>query len=180
MNQSRLSINYARALLQWASDSGVEKEVYEQSESVINLLHNNDQIVGMLSSPVIQMSKKVKTLQLILEKCAPQLSNFAVLVAKNGRSEQLERILLNYQNLYREKYGILQVMVKSPKTIGQEQKEGIANYLKNHFNKQVEMEFALDPSLIGGFILTINHQMLDRSVKGELSKLRKRLTEIVQ
>lgn len=180
MNQGRLSINYARALLHWATNSGVEQDVYDQSESVINLLHANAEVVSIIGSPVVPLSKKVKTLKLIFDKTAPQLSDFAVLVTKNGRIQQLDRILLNYQNLYRERLGIIRVKVESPKGLEQQQKEGIANYLKKHFNKQVEMEFALNPSLIGGFVLTINQQMLDRSVKGELNKLHKQLMGIVQ
>ncbi len=180
MNQGRLSINYARALLHWATNSGVEQQVYEQSEDVLRLLDSNPELIEMLSSPIVVMSKKVKTLQSIMEKSAPLLSNFVILITKNGRLNLLKRILLNFQNLDRANRGIIRVTVESPKNIDPGHRENLKEFLKSRFNQEIEMKFDIDPSLIGGFVLTINDQVLDKSVKGELNVLRKQLMGIVQ
>jgi F-type H+-transporting ATPase subunit delta len=180
MDQSRVSLSYARALLQWSSDNGVEKKVYTQSDSVINLLNNNPDFSMLLQSPMVSASKKARTIQLVMDKTAPILSNFISLAVKKGRTNQLKRIMLSYRKLYRDTYGIINACVESPEGISKKNEEGIKRFLSNSFNKEVEFEFTLNPSLIGGFILTIEDKLLDKSVKGELIKLNKKLMGIVQ
>ncbi len=180
MDQSRVSLSYARALLQWSSDKGVEKEVYTQSDSVINLLSNNPDFIMLLQSPMISATKKAKTIHLVMDKAAPILSNFISLAVKKGRTNQLKGIMLSYRKLYRDTYGIIHACVESPEGISKRNEEGIKRFLSNSFNKEIEFEFTLNPSLIGGFVLTIEDRLLDKSVKGELNKLNKKLMGIVQ
>ncbi|MDD2278329.1 MAG: ATP synthase F1 subunit delta [Bacteroidales bacterium] len=180
MDQGRITLSYARALLQWSSDKGVEHEVYTQSNSVISLVKNNPDFILLLQSTMITASKKLRTTQLVMEKTAPLLSNFVALAVKNGRENQLKGIMLNYQKLYRDKHGIILAGVESPADMNSKNKEGIKKFLSNAFNQKIEIEFAINPSLIGGFVLTIDDKLLDKSVKGELNKLQKKLMGIVQ
>lgn len=179
MDQGRVSINYARALLQWAADNSVEQEVYEQSKILTTLLKDSPDILLLLQSTLIPSSKKIQTLELAIQKAIPQLFNFLTLVVKNNRTEQLSRILHSYGRLHRDKNGIIRAFVESSQEMGPKSREGLIAYLANHFNKSVEISFSTKPELIGGFVLTIEDQMLDKSVRNELNLLHKRLTEIV-
>ena len=46
------------------------------------------------------------------------------------------------------------------------------DFVREHFNCDVELHLKVDPSLIGGFILDIEHNRMDASVKGRLEKLK--------
>jgi len=62
--------------------------------------------------------------------------------------------------------------------MGEGTKGAIKDYLATTYNKSVELNFKVNPDIIGGFILTIEDRLMDKSVKWELEKLRKRLKGI--
>ncbi len=179
MDQGRVTVSYARALLQWANENSVEEEVYEQSAYFVNLLNNPD-FAQLLTSPMINASKSAKTIQAVVSKATPKLARFVSLVQKNNREKQLTGMMLSFQKLYRDQKGIIRTRVESPTELSPSSKNGIKQFIGNSFKKEVELEFSFNPSLIGGFVLTIEDNMLDKSVKGELEKLRKKLMGIVQ
>ena len=53
---------------------------------------------------------------------------------------------------------------------------GILDVVKKHLgSKTLEQSFKVDKDLIGGFTINVDGQVLDASVKNELSKLRLKL-----
>ena len=46
--------------------------------------------------------------------------------------------------------------------------------------KQIKLEFVLDPTLIGGFLLTTNSKMVDFTIKNQLQELAKHLDSVLE
>jgi F-type H+-transporting ATPase subunit delta len=178
MDQGRISVSYARALLDWAVEKNTSQEVYVQSESLLNLIKNNPDFSQLLHSPMVSLTKKKKIVDKLLSGFAPNLAEIVGLVVKNRREKLLVNIILVYQKLYREKFGIIRTHVESSITLGPSVKNTIKDFLGNAYKKSVELDFKVNPDIIGGFILTIEDSLLDKSVRWELEKLRKKLVGI--
>lgn len=59
----------------------------------------------------------------------------------------------------------------------QEDVEKIKQSLSEKLGKKVELSQELDPSLIGGFLVTIDGKMIDNSLKHKLTNLKTSLKE---
>jgi F-type H+-transporting ATPase subunit delta len=178
MDQSRVSASYAKALLGWASDSKLLAEVYSQSIDLLVLIENNSDFVQLIHSPLVSLTKKNSIIDKVLDKSAPLMINFLKLIVKNRRDRLLKHTLLVFQKLYREKQGIIKSQIESASVLGADTQKAIETYLAKTFNKSVQMEFSVNPSLIGGFVVTIEDKLLDKSIKWELEKLRRKLIGI--
>jgi len=178
MNQGRVSVSYARALLYWAIEQQVAPRVYSQSEQVLQMIENNPEFYQMLHSPMISKAKKEEVIENVLSKVAPDLVKFLKLIIKKHREILLVNILLVFQQQYRVKFNIIRVNVESIYELNQSVQNNIAKYLEQAYNKKVEIGVSVNPELIGGFTLTIEDKFLDKSIRGELELLRKKLLGI--
>lgn len=178
MDQGRVSVSYARALLEWASGKNLAGEVYVQSKNLFQFINNHPEFTHLLSSPVVLPSKKKKICSTLLTEFAPHLTNLVVLTIKNGRENHLPNIMLMYQTLYRNQNGIAKVEIESASELSAEIMGAIKSFLEQKLNKSIEMEHQIIPDLLGGFRLIIDDRLMDKSVKGELNLLRRKLLGI--
>jgi F-type H+-transporting ATPase subunit delta len=178
MDQGRISASYAKALLQWASPLNLAHEVYEQSICLLKLMDSNPDFYLLLHSPMASLSQKIKAVTKVLNSCSPKLADFVCLMVKNRRERHLKNAILVYHVLYRQNYNITKATVESAKEMNTSSKQQIEDFLKTRFGGEIDLEFKLKPEIIGGFILTIDDLLLDKSVRGEIEKLRRKLIGI--
>ena len=101
---------------------------------------------------------------------APELvANFIKLLRINNDFSKVNRIVEEYHVYYRKQKGIAKLKVSSSEKLGSATVNGIVK----HFDKQVELEEAIDENLLGGITLEIDDNILiDGSVKKKLETLR--------
>lgn len=101
---------------------------------------------------------------------APELvANFLKLLRTNNDFSKANRIINEYQAYYRKQKGIAKIKVSSSEKLSSATTSGIMK----HFDGQVEMEEAIDETLLGGITLEIDDNILiDGSVKRKLETLR--------
>jgi len=179
MNQGRVSASYARALWGWANDKGLTTQVYEQSIKLLEFAKQNPDFIELLNSKGVPASKKQTICLAVSSRLTPDLSSIISLHIKNKRESSLTLTMLQYQNIYREKKGVLKVVVVSASKLSAKLVNGIKEFLHSKLSKNIEMEQDVNPELIGGFTLTIGDKYLDKSVKGELEVFRKKLLGII-
>lgn len=178
MDLGRVSVSYAKALLEYATNNRVAEIVYSQSNDLIAIIKNSEDFRLLLHTPMVSLSKKIQVVKTLLKDYSPELVSMVILTIKNGREGILENILLVFQRLYREKFNIIKTFVESAWPLETQTKESIIGFLKKTYDKTVESIFIVNPQIIGGFTLTIEDKILDKSVGVELKKLQKKLIGI--
>ena len=73
--------------------------------------------------------------------------------------------------LYEEYKGILPVFVVSAQTLNDASRRRLTEVLQKIFNKDIRLNVAVNPSLIGGLTVQVGSFMADASVKTKLQKL---------
>ena len=97
-------------------------------------------------------------------------------VIKKNRVDFLRLIAQAYIKLYRRQCSIAHVEVVTAAKLPDNEINGILDVVKKHLgSKTLEQSFKVDKDLIGGFTINVDGQVLDASVKNELSKLRLKL-----
>ena len=174
MDNGKISVRYARALLSASLEQHCETEVYE---NLVRLTNNYSLAINQfneaLSNPMIADSDKMQLLHAAIgEPVHPCLQQFLEFLTEKKRTNKILLIALKYQEMYRKHKGIILAKVTTAAAMDNATLEKIRDYLKGTFHLDVEMHVTVNPALIGGFTLDIEHDRMDASIAGQLEKLK--------
>ncbi len=164
---------YAKALMNLSIELNKFEPVSADVELIYNTLKNSRDLQVALSSPVISSEKKASILNdLFGDKTDKMTSDFIKLIIEKNREDLLFPITKHYMELRSEKLGIVEAQVYSSVDLPEEQKMKLKNKLEVYTGKKVKINFSLDKSLIGGFLVKVNDTILDASLKHQLEALK--------
>ena len=177
MNESQISVRYAKALFESAAEHKQLDAVYNDMEVLSDTCKLED-FQYMLTMPTLQVSQKSKLVDGIFKKHLSELSLSMInLVIKNKREVYLPGIARNFSDLYRKSKGIRTVSLVTATPVDDSSMKGIRNLIKEAYDADVELTAAVDEDVIGGFVLTIEGMQYDASVASSLRRLRKQLLQ---
>ena len=179
MDNGKISVRYARALLQLAQEQGCEDAVYDGlTRFAHNYLLAIAQFNEVLADPIVAQEEKVKLLEMTVgEPLHDCLKQFIAFVAEQHREDKMLLIAMKYMEMYRENHNILSTQLTAATALPEETYNKIKAYVEQTFSAEVEMDARIDPSLIGGFILDIENNRMDASVAGQLNALKNKLIQ---
>lgn len=166
---SEAASRYAKALFLLTKS----EDYRDPLTSFLSLLQASPPIDRFFNSPHIPLKAKSQVLE--KAKLNPNLLVFLKVLLKNQRFGALPEIIEEYCRLVREKLGIAQGFLKSALPLSEEQKKAVSEKLKQFTGKDIELDVSVDPKLLGGGVLTLNHHLIDFSVKGKLARLEEEL-----
>lgn len=105
------------------------------------------------------------------------LRNFFATLADNGRLNVLPEISGLFEQYRAEAEHIVRAKVTSASQMSAEEIANIKAALKRRFNQEVEIETAIDESLIGGAVIDAGDVVIDGSLKGKLARLQNALAQ---
>ena len=176
MNESKISVRYARALFQSALENKILDKVY-QDMIYITELCSVPETKEFLKSPVIVPSKKEAVFHSLLGNNVSKISLSLVdLCVKNGRESFLPAIAREFIGETRKHNGITESMLTTAVKVDAKVKKQISDLISDTFHTTVELKEIVDPEIIGGFIMQIDDNYVDASVRNKLRKIKKELT----
>ena len=177
MDNGKISVRYARALLNLARQEQCEEEVYEgMMRFSQNYEHAMAQFNEILTNPIIGIDEKVSLLKnAVGEPLHPCLAHFIEFVADQKRENAIYRIALKFQEMYRYSKDIMLTRVTTATNLPDETLRKLRCFVEQNFDCKAEMHVTVDSSLIGGFIIDIENDRMDASVAGQLEALKEKL-----
>jgi F-type H+-transporting ATPase subunit delta len=148
------------ALGEWASKLAFAAEVADDAQTA-----------SLFGDPRIAPAQLAS---LFLPEGEPTDSPFARFVgtlAENHRLRALPEIAALFEQLKREAEHVLKVRVRSAAPIEADEVARLREALKRRFNRDIELEQALDPSVLGGAVIDAGEMVIDGSVRGRLARL---------
>lgn len=175
MNDGLIPRRYAKALLKFASERGDSKRCYGLMKTLAGSFDSNPELSEAVSNPFI--GAKEKTSLLITASGAQKndqtFVDFITLLLDNNRVDCVRQIALAYLTLYRKANHIYLVEITSAAPMGKSEMARLHKLIDSHVKDgTVEYSERVDPELIGGFVVTIDSERLDASLKNELKQLR--------
>jgi F-type H+-transporting ATPase subunit delta len=104
-----------------------------------------------------------------------RVANFINILTDRNRLPILEEIITEYQRLMDKRLGIVRARVTTARTLDPAQQRELAQKLEQITGKEVRMEVAIDPSLIGGVVAQVGSTIYDGSVRQRLQAFKTRL-----
>lgn len=176
MNDSKISVRYSRALFQSALEQKILDRVNLDMISVAEIC-NLAETKEFLHSPVIIPSKKTEIFHKMFEGKVEKITMSLIdLVVKNGRESYLPAIARVFIHETLKYKGITKSVLTSASKLDEKVKEQIISMISDLFKTKVEFEAVIDPEIIGGFILRVDDNYIDASIRNKLNKIRKELS----
>ena len=120
---------------------------------------------------------KLKILsQAVPEGLTAEVRRFLGTLLEAGQLGQLDAILAEFDRLVRRRAALKLARVTSAVPLTEVEKEAMRAKLTSRFGSDLEFQFDVDASRIGGVYLRVGDQVIDGSVAGKLAALRNRLT----
>lgn len=152
MNQGTVSARYAKAFLDLVEESGRGEQVFAQVRALLA-------DASALPQPL-----------------EDDIRRLVLLLRRNKRLDSLKFILHDFIRLYCEKERILIVeltsSVPSPGLAGR-----VEQMLAEKTGCTVLLESKVDPELLGGFVIELENEMLDASVRTQIDRIRRQLVQ---
>jgi F-type H+-transporting ATPase subunit delta len=174
----RVIKTYTEALYEAANDQKKLDVVHKDMKTIQNVFATSADFKSLCLNPVIGLPVRISILKDIFTNKVEALTlNFLIILAQKSRLRFLEDISENFNNLYAERHNIVRIKISSSSEMAPTQVSAISQHLKLKLRKEVESTLEQDPSLIGGFKVTIGDVIHDASLKYQLGKLRKNLLQ---
>lgn len=175
MPNARLAGIYAKSLLDLATEQGQLEAVYADMKYIHAVCHASSDFVNMLRSPIIKADQKNSIINEVLKNKVGVLTNsFTILLVKKGREFELPEMATAFIEQYNVIKGIHQVTLTTAVAVSEEIKKSIEQKVKSasHFTT-IELTTKTDESLIGGFVLEFNNNLVDASIARDLKDIKK-------
>ena len=168
-----LATPYAEALLQITDGRKESDTVAEQCKDLLELWQSSADFRDAMVSPVLEPDAKKKALQsLVGEQVTASLLNLLKVLADRQRLLAFDAVMLRYLELYREQQGITLAEVRSAQTLTEDQQAALSKKVQAIAGtNKVDIDLSVDPSLIGGFVVSLGSQVIDASLAGQVRRL---------
>lgn len=177
MDNGLIPRRYAKALYKFALEKGESKEVYELSKRVIASFQANPDLQKVLSNPFVD-NKDKENLLLAAAGNDPDdaYKQFVLLILSQKRVEYAYAMMLAYRDIYRKENHISQARITTAVSLDENRMNKLRKLVSDAF-KDSELEFteAVNPDLIGGFVIDVDSVRMDASLSNELEQLRQTL-----
>lgn len=164
---------YARAAYAHARDAGVAAQ-WSQALGFAARVAADPQVTTLLSHP--QLSSADAVTLLAADGADESFTRFIELLADNQRLALLPEIAGLFEELRAEAERVVRATVTSAAELQPAELESIKAALRRRFDREVQIETAIDPSLIGGAVIDTGDLVIDGSLRGKLARLESSLT----
>lgn len=178
MNDSKISVRYSKALFQSAINKNNLDQVNNDMVFILEAC-SMPEMKDLLQSPIIVPFKKAEILQNIFKGKVEEITLSLIdLVVLNGREGFLSAIARVFISETRKYKGITEVVLTTAVPVDEKIKTQIKDFITKTFSTEVDLKESIDKEIVGGFILKIDDNFIDASVRNKLRKIKKELSSV--
>lgn len=176
MKKVKEAKRYAKALLDTCGIENAPQAIAELG--VINdLMVKSKEFRSLLVSPLFSSEERGKAINQIKDrvKLSDSTVKYIMHLSELGLIISLPEIIRVANQLYLEKKKKAKAVVMTPIEISKDYENKLKTSLKKLTDRDVDIEYVMDPSLLGGVLIKVGSTMYDTSIKGQLRLLRNEL-----
>jgi F-type H+-transporting ATPase subunit delta len=173
MKQSRVTIRYAKALLQLSVEQNSLEDAYNDMMFIDSLCSECKDFSILLKSPIVKTDHKLRIFdEIFASKISKVSMMFVSIITTKKRESLLAEITKSFISLYKEHNNIETATVTTAIPLTETLKNEVLAFIKADSNNKVELTEVVDKNIIGGAIIRMGDKQLDTSVANEISELR--------
>lgn len=171
---------YGDALFETAVEQDIMDMLYEEAVALTPIFKENPELAVLLNNPQIVKEEKLSMMNTIFSsKISETLMGFLTIIVDKDRQSDMIPIFEYFIQRVKEYKKIGAAFVTSAVALSAEQQVNLEKkLLETTSYVAFEMNYQVDPSLIGGLVIRIGNHVVDSSVKTRLYELKKELSKI--
>ncbi|MBQ8061537.1 MAG: ATP synthase F1 subunit delta [Bacteroidales bacterium] len=188
MNTGIIASRYASALLKLVDETGGGETVVSQVEILSNALDAMPDLRRAIGdSKSVSAESKVSLFEAVLGEMpntvmAPELRKFIELLIRNGRIADCRLVFNSFVSMYYKSRGIVRGRLILPfpaesSASARDLEASLKDMIASKTGKKLLLKTEVDDSLIGGFVLEVEDQLLDASVSHQLEIIKRQFIE---
>ena len=170
------SKRYALAIFQIALEQG-DIERWQSDLQALDEALQEREFASFLGMPKIRLDQKMSVIREAFPEMNPLAQNLLGLLVARGAVDTLPSIRESYGDLLDRHRGLERASVVSAVPLGDEQRERLAQSLRELMGKEIELTASVDPSIVAGLVARVGDRLIDGSARTRLQNLRKSLAE---
>ena len=163
---------YAEALFELSCEEGTTIEYIDELKSIKAAIEENPEYLDYLSSPAAGLGERLSAIDEAFANLPENIVSFLKLLCENGRINVLVSCIDEFIALAMALSGRNFATVYSAVELSDSQKTAVCEKLKKLTGKEIDANYIIDKSLIGGIKIDIDGQLIDGSVKRRLSDIK--------
>ena len=177
MSTRTSATRYAKALLDVTSSDDDAAKVERDLTVFADLLQSNGELRQTLLSPSVPASARRNIAAAVAERIgmAPTGVRLMQLLADRDRLGMTGELLAVFRERLLDRRKVVRADVRSAVALAPEAIKTIESRLSAVTGKNVAIDAAVDPALIGGVLAKVGGTVYDGTIKSQLDKLRKQL-----
>jgi len=176
MNESKITVRYAKALFSLARDEKAFDALKSDMELLYQCIRELPELQYVMQSPVIKVSDKIKLFDTTFKDTfSPLTLSFIRMVLERRRDEYLAGIARYFLSLIKSEQGVQHAELVTAVPLNEALRKSILSFIHKKFNTKVDLHEQVDETLIGGFILRVGDQQVDASISSKLDRIKKSL-----
>ena len=173
----QVNTTYGSALFEVAMETNTLDSTLEEVTFVKQTFLENDELMKLLLHPNIEKEAKISVVESIYKgKIADEITGLLTMLINKGHQNEIISVLDYVINAIKEEKGIGIAHISSAVELSKEQKEKIEKKLLDTTDyKEIEGNYDVDKTLIGGLVIRISDTVVDSSLKTQIANLSKSL-----
>lgn len=171
---SVVTSRYATALLDLAESKKLVEKVEADIKDLESMLAESDDLRALVRDPRIGKKAQQDVIAALTQKTKFQTLtvNFLNVLIENGRLNVIEPLITRIHQELAKKRGQRVAQVRVAQDMTDKQRKELEAALSKSSGSTVTLNVQVDPSLLGGMVVTLDSRMIDDSVAGKLERLR--------
>lgn len=174
----QLASRYAGALIDTAESAKTLDSVEKDMADLNAMLSGSDDLQKLISSPAFGAAQQQKAVQALADasKFSKESANLLQLLIHNGRLNILANVIAAFNEKMAARRGEVKAEVRTAVALSESQMQELGAQLKKSLGHTVQLDVKVDPSILGGMIVTVGSRQMDDSVRTKLARLKQTLT----
>ncbi len=174
MRPGRIAGRYAKALFELAGEQNILEAVHNDMLAIKSICESNRDFKHLLESPIISQGKKTAVFKAVFfDKVNLMSYRFLEIIIKKRREVLVAEIAQEFINLYNDFLNIKAVVLKTATKANDAMVAHFKTVLKEQLKANIELVEAVNPALVGGFVLTYEDRQYDASIRRNINRLKK-------
>jgi F-type H+-transporting ATPase subunit delta len=167
---------YAEALFAAARDGDLGLALWARLVAQMAQLVTNPEVRATMLDPRLDNAERERAfVSLLPGELSPSVRNFIALLVQNQRLLLLPDIAAQFEVLKNRYEGMAQVDITSAFELSEDQVKDLVAALAVKVGLKLKPHVTVDPTLIGGVHMVVGDQVIDASVRAQLTHMREAL-----
>jgi len=174
--QAAVARIWSDSLAKLAAAAGREDEVLAELESLVELLDRKPEFESLLASPIVDREAKRRLLESLLRgKASDLLVDALQVMRRKGRLELLRALAAAYREEWLRRRHRVEVRIVSAVPLDETLRADLKRAAAQRTGREPILVEHVDPTILGGLVVTIGDDKFDGSVARELTRLEENL-----